>query len=273
MKDKKYKLLKLYPTTPTDWEVGDVVEHWGSCLYHYQVEYKRGYASKPEVENYPEFWEEVVEKDYKILKFKDLTSGAIFSLNADGLYWYEESRRNGFTLENMLYKGRCVKNGEISIYSIERLCDGEIFTVGDDVKLQDQNKDRTIKSFELTDESIRFRFADGLGVQLKYYPRPGDIIHRSQTALFTTNDNLDIYHGEEYWRITGVGPYFISREMALETKTYNAEIPRFSTEEAARRWVENNRKQYSKADIKSALIKTGIAKYRRVDSFWEILDK
>ena len=71
---KKYKLKKKYPSLPKDWKEGmevgqgDRGKHsWYSpCNGKYSDRMK---LSIDEVENNPEYWEEVVEKNYEILSF------------------------------------------------------------------------------------------------------------------------------------------------------------------------------------------------------------
>ena len=83
----KYKLIKLYPNSP---EIGTIV---------HKTKAENGYGWKDEgpydsrlftnktVENYPEFWEEVKEKEYTILSF----------IHPDGKV-YNKSGENSFLI-------------------------------------------------------------------------------------------------------------------------------------------------------------------------------
>lgn len=68
---KKYKLLKWYPSLPRDWKIGMNVgmgdRNWGYSPTS-SIEYDKCLDNK-EVENNPEFWEEIIEKDYEIIQF------------------------------------------------------------------------------------------------------------------------------------------------------------------------------------------------------------
>lgn len=55
---KKYKLIKIYPGSP---KLGTIAEGiYGGESYSYN-EYSN--VSKGSIEDYPEYWEEVIEKD------------------------------------------------------------------------------------------------------------------------------------------------------------------------------------------------------------------
>jgi len=66
---KTYRLKKWYPSLPNDWKEGhkvtDVYEESGSYISCLGIP---GAVPRYEVESNPEFWEEIVEKDYKIIK-------------------------------------------------------------------------------------------------------------------------------------------------------------------------------------------------------------
>lgn len=67
MKNKKYKLLKWFPTLPKDWEVGMELGVGGENCYGnyfpYHSKYSDYYVAPNIVENNPEFFEEITEKD------------------------------------------------------------------------------------------------------------------------------------------------------------------------------------------------------------------
>ena len=66
-----YKLKKVYPGLPKDWEIGIEVG-LGCRTYGYSPcngKYTNWYINNDIIENNPEFWEKVVEKDYEILVF------------------------------------------------------------------------------------------------------------------------------------------------------------------------------------------------------------
>lgn len=81
---KKYKLIKKYPGLSL--KIGDIVEYdipSSSNIYQYYcVEKNRG-ISGINPADYPEFWQEVVEKEYEILtvKIEDLINATFEVLN------------------------------------------------------------------------------------------------------------------------------------------------------------------------------------------------
>ena len=102
---KKFKLIKEYPASP---KLGFVVSERHCGLYH-NIETGNMYSSQM-IESHPEFWEEVIEKDYEILI----------------------SRVVPYT-----------------ILSVKRLSDGEVFTVGDLITGQSYADARVIEKIKI----------------------------------------------------------------------------------------------------------------------------
>lgn len=111
---RKFKLIKRYPLLD---ELGVEVSNCDSPNWYYSKD-KNGavHLSLPpkEVENNPEFWEEITEKEWEVLE----------------------------------YNNEFIPFRESAIKSIKRLSDGEIFTIGD--KLSDD--DGEITGFEVTEK-------------------------------------------------------------------------------------------------------------------------
>jgi hypothetical protein len=122
---KKYRLIKEYPGSP---RLGTTVKRIDNSTMYKTIE-DIGYPFLSiTIENQPEFWEEIVEKDYEILEYKT-ESG--LTLKAPFL---EDS-------EHFYINQRC------KIHSIKRLSDGEIFTIGDKVNHPLFSGNGIIKSF------------------------------------------------------------------------------------------------------------------------------
>jgi hypothetical protein len=217
---KKYKLIKEYP--------GSVKLRSESINEFYK--------------DYPEFWEEVVEKDYEILEirvnkqYKDKTKVK---------KWTPENSY-GLSLETMLNLGNCVKSGDFYIYSIKRLSDSEIFTVGDEIEFNIHYTPKkaigTISEFIIYGNKIGFVDSD------RKYNSLLDIIgNKIKKPLFTTEDGVDIFEEDKaymvcpYWR---VDEYEISKNTATDRKW-------FSTKEAAEEYILMNKPCLSINDIKS----------------------
>ena len=97
----KYRLIKQYPGSP-------------------KINTEATQLSDDSIECYPEFWEKVEDKDYEILSYED-NFGNVFSKKGDL-----------FTNDKLTYGPQyCLEY--FKIYSIKRLSDGEVFTVGDKI--------------------------------------------------------------------------------------------------------------------------------------------
>lgn len=104
---RKFKLIKEYPGSDHEGIIVSLKTPNG--LYE---GYQYNYYTK-HVENNPEYWEEVIEKDYEILSY--LKKGSTKCTT---------TKKRGGELHDEYWR----------IYSIKRLSDGEVFTVGDLVK-------------------------------------------------------------------------------------------------------------------------------------------
>lgn len=99
----------------------------GAVLKRYSSNWKTDYFTKN-----PEYYEEVIEKDYEILSFyqPDHKGLNIYNLLAGckGMFYELEGNTTGnLVAEELLLKLN------YSIHSVKRLSDGEVFTVGDKI--------------------------------------------------------------------------------------------------------------------------------------------
>jgi len=119
---RKFKLLKKYPALPINWESGLEIVFKGNNWYMPEDKsITQKSIHSEEVENYPEFWEEVTPPTYEILEFQDIPgnryykqSNGRFTINTTYEYDLEEMIANNY-----------------SITRIKRLSDGEIVQQGD----------------------------------------------------------------------------------------------------------------------------------------------
>jgi hypothetical protein len=121
-------------------------------------------------ENYPEFWEKVIEKDYEILTYLHKITDQIVPSTNFAIDIFEN--------EYSIYK----------IHSIKRLSDNQVFTIGDNIK-----NNETIKSIQLIDNQIRIYSQNSF-----YYLK--DII-KVKIPLFQTFDKIDIFEYDLYYQI------------------------------------------------------------------------
>ena len=168
---KKFKLIKEYPGSP---KLGTIATEIAPYMY----QYKNTFGTIKNIFNlhtYPEFWQEIVEKDYEILYILGIDNKII----------------------PYLTKTECINyliQSGFKIHSVKRLSDGEIFTIGD--KITGKSKyNCTINTIELNPDypQIIFnRFDEGIDlINAKHIKKP----------LFTTEDGVDIYVGDNYFEL------------------------------------------------------------------------
>ena len=228
---KKYKLIKNYPGSP---KIGYIAQ-----------EHEFTY-----MEEFVEFWEEVVEAEYQILSIKPSNENNWLS------EWIPSNKIN---VENMLYAGECVESGDYYINSVKRLSDGEIFTIGDTI-----NNKYIIDRFEL------FKISYDVLVYLKNRHTsngnclPLKTIFHSDNILFTTEDGVDIFEGDECWGIIDTYPWKVYK---VNTKCDLDWIHKltFSTLEAAKEYINSRKPYLSNKDVLDEIEKcTNIQQLKKV---------
>lgn len=267
----QYKLIKWYPSLPDNWVVGDVVE---KSLYNY-VYAMRDKSSNllytKEVENHPEFWEKVEEKDYEILSFIRIGSmdygGAIFSLQ-NGLY-------SAGTMDNKLSLIYCLKEG-FNIHSVKRLSDGEVFSINDNAQTKSKNP-HTIMSFYIKQKHLSRGEADGIDrIWVNWEEDYGgnwlENIEKIKEPMFKTEDGVDIYEGDAYYSVV-ISDFVIRGPFTLgfDTSGYYtnpATCKVFSTEKAAKGYIIYNKPCLSVMDIVLLITTLRISE---IDKLWEFV--
>lgn len=218
---KKYKLIKEYPGSP---KLGIEIT---------QLECDS-------IECYPEFWEEVVEKDYEILSFNmSIRQQKLANLQKDGSYLHTEllSTVGGTSLKFML------ENKIYDIHSVKRLSDGEIFTVGDNTKYG------CIDGFYIKNDYLLVTTVlESIGRYLKD-------IQRIKKPLFTTEDGVDIFEGDSYWKVSN---NFNKSGVRLAKQTFrgnasNCTSKYFKTLKSAEEYILMNKPCLSINDVTNTL--------------------
>lgn len=214
---KKYKLIKEYPGSP---KLGTIVELKNDGFYPINTPggwFSEKYHLKP----FPEFWEEVVEKDYEILSYKSLKKGHI-------LFYNEKYDKNFFNNYNWI------------INSVKRLSDGEIFTVGD------KTNAGNLTGFSIKNNKIiTHHNPSGQDLNDDYYLE-GLVLQKQ--PIFTTEDGVDIYDGDNY--------YWLDRSLNINNSGYTSIFMNtlntlyFSTKEKAKEYILMNKPCLSINDIK-----------------------
>lgn len=242
----KYKLIKEYPGS---YSVGTVISfndsHGG--LEIKTPEGKISFTSlstlaalETLVSNYPEFWEKIIEKDYEILSFYSVGQTIIPMriLNSNtGLFKLNKPKykNDELTLDYLL------KEGSYSIYSIKRLSDGEIFTIGDKITGATYSEPRNIISFRIINNKLRIDQSKGSSNL--------EDIKKLKNPLFVTEDGVDKYEGEEYYYLH---KHSFRIDKAVAHKGFNDVNTTglyFSTKEKAEEYVLMNKPYLSIDDL------------------------
>lgn len=221
---KKYKLIKWYPSLRTLYKVGDVVEstNTGSFGVFGKV------ISSIEIENNPEFWEEVNEKkDWEIIEYETITVKGLGNLFIDN------------TINSKILK-------------IKRLSDGEVFTIGDTIQT-------TKHEYSLSTEIVEIKLNVGLIILMiptsnKFRFESVDLcdakkIEKKEPVL-TTEDGVHLYERDQYWTVftkasseikafTLCGPHRLKIEE--ETKFNFTDCKYFTQLDNAVKFIEESR--------------------------------
>lgn len=197
---KKYRLIKEYPGSPKLGTMGEVINN--TVMYtetdNDMPYYSIGYI---DFKRHPEYWEEIVEKDYQILSFKQ--NSLVKDLWTEFAHgWCKNSNGNPITYP---YSYDDILNNHLSggieyrIHSVKRLSDGEVFTVGDKIKGYDNDNGFIISHIWIGSSN---------DLVLANYPKNAKGFNRScfikgaikvKTPLLTTEDGVEIYQNSELW--------------------------------------------------------------------------
>lgn len=132
-----------------------------------------GYILKDLIENTSD-WQEVTNPEYKILE--------VSLQRSERPQITDVSEHSSGYIESLL---NCHGN---KIHSIKRLSDGEIFTVGDSVRLNNSNYCITEINILAGNHAVLIA---GCSLALKYAVK-------AKTVLFKTEDGVDIFTGDSY---------------------------------------------------------------------------
>lgn len=223
---KKYKLIKEYPGSPKIGAIAksDKIDY---VYYYLEKDSHTGIGSSI-IENNPEFWKEIVEKDYEILSFKIPGNAHWFAnLQHNGMYggWSEDHALNQLS------------KGIWSINSVKRLSDSEVFTVGDNTKYG------CIDEFYIKNNHLlATTVLESSGKYLKD-------LQKTKQPLFTTEDGVDIFEGDEVtWLFRDELKIAGTRKANENMYTY---LKYFSTKEKAEEYILLNKPCLSINDVLS----------------------
>ena len=229
----KYKLIKLLPfensprigyTSEPHLSQKDEDHYWNGLWFN--------------PENYPEFWQPVVEKNYEILEL---------SLQRSIKHQIVSALENSedYTISLLSCNGN-------KIHSVKRLSDGkeEIFTIGDKTTLG------IITCFRLLDNEIMVDFDNRNSILLK-----STQLQHIKEPIFQTEDGVDIFEGDTIYEIfptftiyeTKWYNYYGKNGKPLKNKIY------FSTKEKAEEYILMNKPCLSLKEIKETTTIKGLS--------------
>lgn len=172
----KYKLIKCYPGYN---ELGIIHSSENKNL-----EWKGTYY----YDKYPEFWEKIVEKDYEIISF--ILNNKLFTLDRTQNKYFSKDRNFAQYIDSL----------NDTIHSVKRTSDGVVFTIGDKINRACYKNIDIIRGFNLLDDLCLASISDE--VDNGYISSKGvniAAIEHVKEVLFTTEDGVDIYVGDETW--------------------------------------------------------------------------
>ena len=248
---KKYKLIKQYPNSP---EIGTIVHKTKEKNYEVVSDniFKGILFGEITVQNYPEFWEEVKEKEYTILSFISTGDGRIRNRVEPNSYFEEETyiSENGgcnYPLKSMLYGNDSIGDGGQKIHSVRRESDGQIFTLGESIT--DGQSKGVIKEFEIGEHILGGMYVcigDGIKMSInhiRFLPK--------RKPILITEDGVEIFEGDKYWWTDN--DFKCISAFAGEGKSLVPDAKRFSSEEKCEEYIKWNKPMYSLNDVTRAI--------------------
>jgi hypothetical protein len=221
---KKFKLIKEYPGSPNLGTICEERNNKSSFCYYFEGEKNIG-ITKDQVENQPEYWEEVIEKDYEITSY---VAKDCYGIIVPGSQYPDSPCK----LPKDYWK----------IHSVKRLSDGEVFTVGDLITGQSYTDARII-------EKIKIRYNGSIELEQKH----GDtkLVYATKAKkqpIFLTHDGKDIFTEDIVWYVNKENFYYDYIKVYPEVK-FNSEIRAyFLTREAAEDYIERNKVLFTTED-------------------------
>lgn len=232
----KYKLKKWYPSLPKNWKVGDTVSLKFSHFLHDSLGVSSRIILDHELKDHPEFWEKVPDNTYKILSFKPNNKCPDLWTEFDTNKWCRN--HNGFAATSPYTLAEILQNPRYSIYSVQRLSDGEIFTIGDQVRYVDPSSYKYFIIFDIYITSADRILLRSKGCQICKYLEKVKLIAK---PLFKTEDDVNIFEHSVYHSVYLPTFEYVGRHIAEipnNGKYTNRDTCKtFSTKEKAEEYV------------------------------------
>ena len=199
------KKYKLIKKYPGSPEVGEIVQGNGREGWYTKGPGCRTY-DWTQIVNYPKFWEEVIEKDYEILTERVVPQ---------------------------------------EILSVKRLSDGEVFTVGDKVKVYEYGSAKTITEIAINDTKSLVKE----GIWLRYDSGSSHMAHAIKVSpIFLTHDGKDIFDGDKVWYVNK-RDFYKSYFIASKNQSFFSDtMAYFLTREDAEDYIEKKEVLFTTED-------------------------
>lgn len=248
----KFKLIKEFPLSP---QLGTIVE------FKTEKDYDDGIHDIGAIptlfiedcRDYPEFWNRV-DDEYTIIKFEAYsTTWELYDIMDDNLYFIDSDNLsfgiNNTNLENLISKDKGNK-----IISVRRDSDQEIFSIGDRVQYAiegfwEEDSIGDIVGFEIIPKRLLIHTTDS-----KDWAYLSDSIRKVE-ILFTTEDEVDITNSEQdvYGVVTKANwqEQTFKAKRVIEKHDYpmSPDWKFFSTKEARKEYINDNKPKFSKNDM------------------------
>jgi len=237
MKSRKFKLIKSYPDSENKGSIYEEGSFMGRPVY-----WKDGHYLDPtDVENNPEFFEEIIEKQFEILSVQNCFSDIILEFNKLGICI---KRSDNCNLAATLNLEDCLKNG-CKIHSIRRLSDSEVFSIGD------KTEEGVILAFDIpgSNQTITRYKVDNNGHGWRLL----NDAKKTKPVLFVTEDGVEIVS-----RQTEIAAVWRDNiKLSFSKITYDDFVRQcamcnyllFSTKEAAQEYILMNKRVLSIKDL------------------------
>ena len=228
----EYKLIKCYPGYDI---LGIIVSsenknsEWQGTNYY---------------EKYPEYWERVVEKNYKIVSI----CGTKNHPSPETILNIKDGYTNDFN-GHLSHKNNCWK-----IHSIKRKSDNVIFTIGDKINRGSYKDIDVIRGFNLKDDLCLVSISDE--IDRGYRSSKGvniSAIEHVKDVLFTTEDNIDIIESTTCFAISSHFFVYATNINKSVSKNWYLNKTIFYSKEKAEEYIIMNKPCLSINDISTMM--------------------
>lgn len=230
---KKFKLIKTYPDCYL--KIGEEVvfpDNVTSIDIFFE-DYTYTYTLDQCIE-FPEFWEEVIDKEFEVITLSYENRLYYLSTEFSGSLYNNQVKYIDEDNVGFLVLSQCNVYPEQTINSIKRLSDNQIFSIGDKV-LTDFSVDgvQVIKEFTLEDDKLHIKLGKENSVVFISYRKLDKL--RVAEVILTTDDGVDLYHGDRYYSVSDT--LAIDECITNEKTWYVMNVKRFSTLSKAEHYV------------------------------------